>query len=183
MADRRRHGGEADLDLARDQIGHGRPVAAIRHVLQIEPGHFVEQLSRQMARRADAGRGVTERFGLGVGDELRNGLHRDRRIDFKHVGHADDACYRRGVADEVEAEFRIKRRVGGDRRRHHEQRVAVRRRLEHGFGADIAAGAWPVFDDELLAEFLRQPAPISRDRMSVVLPAAKPTMMRTGCAG
>ena len=36
------------------------------------------------------------------------------------------------------------------------QRVAVRRRSRDRLGADIAAGARPVLDDELLAQALRQ---------------------------
>ena len=38
-----------------------------------------------------------------------------------------------------------------------QQRVAVRRRAHDRLGADIAAGARPVLDDEWLAEPLRQP--------------------------
>jgi hypothetical protein len=53
----------------------------------------------------------------------------------------------------------IERGIGRDRRRHHEERIAVRRRPHDHFGADIAAGARPVLDDELLAEPLRQPLP------------------------
>ena len=38
-----------------------------------------------------------------------------------------------------------------------EQRVAVGRSAHDRLGGDIAAGTWPVLDDELLAEPLRQP--------------------------
>src|SRR5262249_37310387 len=38
-----------------------------------------------------------------------------------------------------------------------EQRVAIRGCPHHHFGADVAAGTWPVFDDKLLTEPLRQP--------------------------
>ena len=114
-----------------------------------------------MARRPDAGRGKAElaRIGLGVGDQFRNGFYGNGGIDLDDVWHAHHAGNRRGVADEIEAEMRVKRGIGRDRRRHHEQRITVRRRLHDRFGAEIAAGARPVLDDELLTEPLRQPLP------------------------
>src|SRR5262249_18101255 len=62
------------------------------------------------------------------------------------------------VADEIEVELVMERRVGGacvgpD----HEQRVAVRRRAHDRLGADIATRARPVLDHEWLAKPLRQP--------------------------
>ena len=74
-------------------------------------------------------------------------------------GYADDARDRRDVADEIEIELVVERRVDRVRRRGQEERVAVGRRVHDGLGADIAAGARPVLDDELLAEPLRQPLP------------------------
>src|SRR5262249_5140079 len=38
-----------------------------------------------------------------------------------------------------------------------EQRIPVRRSLEHGLGRNISCGASSVLDDELLAEAFRQP--------------------------
>src|ERR1041384_7452547 len=48
---------------------------------------------------------------------------------------------------------------GIDRIRRHDlqQRVAIGRRLGDHLGADVAAGARAILDDELLAEALRQP--------------------------
>jgi hypothetical protein len=37
-----------------------------------------------------------------------------------------------------------------------EKRIAIGRRRNHGFGADVAAGARPVLDNELLAELVGQ---------------------------
>ena len=73
------------------------------------------------------------------------------------MGHSDDARDRRDVADEIEVELVVERRVDRVRRTDQEQRVAVRRRAHDRLGADIAAGARPVLDDELLAKPLRQP--------------------------
>ena len=73
------------------------------------------------------------------------------------LGRAHDARDRRDVANEIEVELVVERRVDGVRRSDQEQRVAVRRRVHDHLGPDIAAGARPIFDDELLAEPLRQP--------------------------
>src|SRR5262249_57404447 len=71
---------------------------------------------------------------------------------------ADNASDRCNVADEIEVELVIERRVGracvGP---DHEQRVAVRRRADDRLGADIATRARPVLDHEWLAKPLRQP--------------------------
>ena len=72
-------------------------------------------------------------------------------------GAADDARDRRDVADEIEIELVVERRVDRVRRTDQEERVAVRRRTHDRLGGDIATGARPVLDDEWLAEPLRQP--------------------------
>ena len=65
--------------------------------------------------------------------------------------------HRRHVLAEVEIQILIERRVDGVGRDGDQQRVAVRRRLGGHFGGDIARGARPIVDDELLAEVLGQP--------------------------
>ena len=82
---------------------------------------------------------------------------RHRWIEQDHHRHADDAGDRRGVANEVEIELFVERgvdRVGDGGK---QQRISVRRRVHHGLGADIAAGARPVLRHEGLAEPLVQP--------------------------
>ncbi len=110
-------------------------------------------------RGPDAGRRHVDlaRIGLGVGDELGNGLGRNRWMYLHDVGRADDARDRRDVADEIEIELVVERRVDRIRRTDQQQRIAVRRRTHDRLGADIAGGARPVLDDEGLAEPLRQP--------------------------
>jgi putative ABC transport system substrate-binding protein len=51
------------------------------------------------------------RIGLGVRDELGNRLGRDRWMDGHDKRLADDGCDRRDVADEIEIEFVVERRV------------------------------------------------------------------------
>jgi hypothetical protein len=125
----------------------------------LDPGHDLEQLAGHMAGSSNARRAETDlaRIGLGVGRELGNRLGRHRGIDHHHEGEADEASDRRDVAQEHEIELVVERRVDRVRRAGDEERVAVRRRPHHHFGADIVAAPWAVFDHELLAQPLREP--------------------------
>src|SRR5262249_59936864 len=87
--------------------------------------------------------------------KLGNGLHRNRWIDFHDVGHAHHASDGSHIAEEIEAELVIERGVDRGRGRDHEQRVAVGGRLHDRLGGDVAGGARPGLDDELLAQPLR----------------------------
>ena len=91
---------------------------AIWHVDHVDAGHHLEQFAGDMGRRSVAGRRHVDlaRIGLGIGDELGNGLGRNRWIDHHDIGHADDACDRRDVADEIEIELVVERRVDRVRR-------------------------------------------------------------------
>jgi hypothetical protein len=63
----------------------------------------------------------------------------------------------RDVADEMEIELAIERGVDRIHRSDQKERISVRGRVHDRLGGDIAASPWPVLDDELLAESLRQP--------------------------
>ena len=117
-----RHGGEKDLHLSAEQIGERGRAAAIRHVHHVDAGHHLEQLAGHMGPGPVAGRRHVDlaRIGLGIGDELGNRLGRNRWIHHHDKGHAADACDRRDVADEIEIELVIERRV--DRVRRTDQR-------------------------------------------------------------
>ena len=125
---------------------------------EVHAGHELEQLSRDMLRAADAGRGHVELagIGLGVGDELGDGLDRHRGVDLHDQRNALDLPDRRDVADKVEAELLVERDVDCVLRVDQQQRVAVGRHVGHGFGCDVAGGTRPDLDEELLAELLRQ---------------------------
>ena len=70
---------------------------------------------------------ILRQFGLGVGDELGNRLDRHRGIHLHDIGLAMNTRDRRDVADEIEVELCIKRRVDRVRRTCKEKRVAVGR--------------------------------------------------------
>ena len=74
-------------------------------------------------------------------------------------GLAADACDRRDVAEEIEAELVVERRIDRVRRTDQQQRVAVGSRAHHGLGGNIGGSPGPVFDNELLAKPLGQPLP------------------------
>src|SRR5262249_44740863 len=66
-------------------------------------------------------------------------------------------CDRRDVADEIEIEIFIKRRVDGVVRTNQQKRIAVWGSFDDRFGTDIGPRTRSIVDDELLAESLRQP--------------------------
>ena len=167
------------------QISEGRSKPAIRHVNQVDAGHLLEQFTCNMACGAGARRRHADlaAIGLSVRDELGNCFGWDQWIDHHDVGLAADACHRRDVANEIEIELVVERRVNRVDRSHEEERVPVSGRTHSRLGADIGACAGPVFDDELLAEGSDSHCPIRRAMMSVPPAGANPTMMRTGRAG
>jgi hypothetical protein len=162
-----------------------RRPTAIWYVNHFDPGHHVEQLAAHMAGSSDAGRSETDlaRIGLGVGYELRDCLGWNRRIDHHDEREADDACDGGDVAEKNEIEFVVKARVDRVRRSCDEERIAVRRRPHDRLGSYIAAATRAVFDDELLAQPLREHGPISRAIMSGAPPGPVGAMMRTGRVG
>jgi len=83
--------------------------------------------------------------------KFRDRLGRKRWIDHQDKGAADQARDRRDVAEQTEIQLVIKSRVDGVGCRGQVDRIAVGRRTHDRLGADIAGGAGPVLDDELLS--------------------------------
>src|SRR5438132_7000461 len=71
--------------------------------------------------------------------------------------HAIDARDRRDILDKIVVELFVERGVDHIIRADGEQRVAIWWRTHDGLSSDIAAGARPVLNDELLTELLREP--------------------------
>jgi hypothetical protein len=128
-------------------------------VLHVDAGHHLEQLAGHVHRGSDAARRKVDlaRIGLGVGNELGHARHWDRRVHLHHIGHADDASDWRAVAHDVETELVIDGSVNRVVWTDHEECVAVGRRPDRSLGGDVAGGAGPILDDDLLAKLLRQP--------------------------
>ena len=70
------------------RVGQRRRRAAIRHVTHVDAGHHLEQLAGDVVRRPVASRRHVELagIGLGIGDELGNGLGRNRWIHLHDIG-------------------------------------------------------------------------------------------------
>jgi hypothetical protein len=126
---------------------------------QVQAGHDVEQLAYQVRRGPNARRCHVDlaRVGFGVSDELGNCLGWNRWIHHHKVRQPDDARDWRDVADEIEAELFVERRIDRMCAADQEQRVAVRGCTHDHLRRDIGASTRPVLDDKLLAEPLRQP--------------------------
>ena len=185
VLDRRGTDAEHDLHLSAEQIGQRRSAPRYGTWTMFDAGHHLEQLAGDMGRGPVAGRRHVDlaRIGLGVGDELGNGLGRNRWIHHHDIGRADDAGDRRDVADEIEIELVVERRVDRVRRTDQQQRIAVGGArttasvpiLLPAPGRFSMMNCWPSRSDSH--------CPIRRAMMSVAPAGGKPTMMRTGRAG
>src|SRR5215831_8260305 len=118
---------------------------------QIDAGHHFEQFAGDMLYSSVASRGHRDlaRIGLGVGDKLGNGLGWNRWMDLhdhRRTNNARDRCY---VADEIEIEFLIERRVDCICPIDHQKRVAIWSRAHDHLGTDITASPRSILDDEL----------------------------------
>ena len=108
-----------------------------------------------MMRRADAAGAIRQfsRIGFGIGDELLHRIHRQLRIDDEEERRAGDHSQRHKIRRRIVGQALVHRDVDRHRRRRrHQQRVAVGRRLRDRGRADHGAGARLVLHDDRLAE-------------------------------
>ena len=148
---------ELHLNMAAQEVGEGRAVAAIGDVRELDACHPGKQLCREVGERAAAGRADVElaRVLLGIGKQFRNRAGWDARVQRQRVEAGADASDRRKILARVEAGVGIDARA--DRRgpgRGGEERVAVGRALRDRPAAGEAAGARTVVDDDRLAKSL-----------------------------
>jgi hypothetical protein len=124
----------------------------------LTPRHHLEQFPRHVHRRAAARRGHVDlaRIGLGIGDELGDGLGRHVRVHHHHVGEQHRPGNRRAVANEIERQLVVERRIDGVVGSDEADGVAVGERAQRRRHADISTGADLVLDDKLLAQAFRQ---------------------------
>src|SRR5262245_22005565 len=126
----------------------------------VDAGHGLEQLTREMRRRADAGGGIVELAGLGLGQRHQLGevLRLNRRMNHQHERHGREQRDRRKVAAEVERALR-QRGVDGVGGAREQQRVAVGRRARDRLRRDRSARARARLDHDLLAQHLSDLGP------------------------
>jgi hypothetical protein len=80
-------------------------------------------------------------------------------VDEQDVGRANNADDRRDIANKIEIEVHVERRVNCCCGVTPQQRIAIGWCSHDCFRCDIARGAWPVIDYELLAKPFRNPLP------------------------
>jgi len=91
-----------------------------------------------------------------VGDELRDGLGGERRIDQQDERIVVDAGDRDDVARDGDGAFLVERHVDDVRGRDKKERVAVGRSARDRLQREIAAAARPVVDNHRQAEPVRE---------------------------
>ena len=104
-----------------------------------------------MRHAGDAGGAERHRIGLAECDQLLDGLGRKLRVHVRHDRRAAQQTDRIEILQRVVRQRVVQRRIGCEIAHRHEQRVAVRRGLRGGGGADHGGGAGPRLDDDLLA--------------------------------
>ena len=149
----------AHLNLPGHHIDDGRTGAAIGHVHHVERSELLEQLERQVARAAVAGRAVAElaRTGARRLQEVGEGLEVGRRMGGEHVRRIHRQRDRREIALGIERHFLEQAGVDQQRIVPDHERVAVGLGLGDRAGGDVAAAARPVVDDHPVRPTLAQP--------------------------
>jgi hypothetical protein len=121
------------------------------------PGHLHEELDHKVRCTAGAGGAEVKRLRLRAQQldeflQVRR-FHRGVCDEYARSGgkHRNGCDAPDGVVRQL-----VERSAGGIGRRHHGERVTVRSGARRDIGADRAAGARAIIDDELLAELLEQ---------------------------
>jgi hypothetical protein len=112
MAEHAGHARNRQRHLAAEEVGGCLTAAAIWNVIELHAGHRTEQRGEQVLAAAVAGRRIVDLPGtrLGVGDQLLQGLHRQRRIDDDDAVRVRSAISEQ-VFDRIEAQVRIQGRT------------------------------------------------------------------------
>src|SRR5262245_11976308 len=135
----------------------GRSVTAKRYVDQINASHHLEQFPGEVGYAPSSSRAHVDLawIGFSVSYEFRDRFSRDGWNDHHDLATTGYARDRRDVANEIEIELLVKRRITRVRKTNQEKRVAIRGRIHDGLGGDVGTRTGPVLDDELLAGPLR----------------------------
>ena len=146
---------EHDIDAAGDHVVQRGRAASVGHMLHLDAGNRLEQFGDQMRRSADAGRGerYLARILLRVGDELRHRIIGCFVIGDEQVRAFSDQMHRQETRQRIVGQVFAQRDVGRHRAlRAVDHRVAIRFRSRHLFGADRAATAAAIIDQDRLTE-------------------------------
>src|SRR2546423_3641435 len=159
----RQHAGndcEHGLDVAGELVGNRRRKAAVGYMDDEELRFALQKLHGEMRGAPAADRSIRELPGMRtrIGDEALEVADIELRHHDQHLRRRSEERDRREILVRVVGQILVEMLCRRDRPINaHEQRVAVGRRLGRGLGADVAARAAAVIDDEGLAERLVQP--------------------------
>ncbi len=149
---------EEHLHLPAERVVQRRAGAAVGNVRQVDLGRVLEGLADEVAQAAHARRAVVELAGVfpRVLDELGHVARRHRRMDRHGVRHGSDLADEGEVLQRVVAQIFLYDGIDDMRREGRDaERIAVGNPVGDGFGADRAACATAVIDDERLPELAR----------------------------
>ena len=151
--------GEPGLDLAAQHVGHDLRTTLVGDVLEVDAGQLLELLPGQARRRLRTAEAELAGVGLGIRDELAQGLRGQRRDGDDHPRRASDQRDRRDIGHRVVGHLGLQARIDDVRRDHHHEAVPVGRGLEHEVRSGDAVGARAVLHKNVLppgfAELLR----------------------------
>ena len=138
--------GERQIEHAAHEIDQRGAVALVRHVDHVHAGGAFEHLAHEVSDAAVAGRAEIElaRLRFRECDEFLHRFGRHARMHHQRDRNFGDQRDRREARDRVVVQLSVEGLVAGQRRRCHQQRIAVRRGLRHDLVADVAARARPV---------------------------------------
>ena len=150
LAHGRRNGVEAERDVIAEEIVGQRTGAFIGDRRDVDAAQQIEQFCGEVIERRRRRRAGGKLAGLlfRQRDDVGKRLHRQRRIGVDDDRRRGDDADRRKILVDIVAGIGAETDAG----QHHADGVAVGLRLGEVARADHAAGAGPIFDDDLLAE-------------------------------
>ncbi len=91
--------------MTAEQVRYGRTGAFVGDVGELDPGRDGEIFAGHVAHRADPGGAIIDLawVRLGIGDQFRNGMHRERRMDHERAWRRSDSADRRKIRAHVVA--------------------------------------------------------------------------------
>ena len=147
---------DQEIDVVAENVSHCRGAAAIRNLVEFEPGLLREQPRRKMSGGAEARQRFFQVLLLHQRHEFLKRVWRKAGTPDQNQRIAVDHHHRLEVLQRVEGQGLEQRRVRRNLQVVQQQRVAVRLGLGDLVGCNDRAAAGDVFDDEVLSELLLQ---------------------------
>ena len=103
LRQRRRHRGKNQLQIATDEINHGRRTALVRHMRHLHTSHRIKKFTGQMIGGTNPRRTEIQlaRIRLRIRDQVLHGMHRQRRVNYQHIERRHTARHRLEAIDRI----------------------------------------------------------------------------------